>query len=126
MTTARLVRYPSQYPGAPHSGAVRAGDFLFLAGQTPKDEKMQPLHGEIEVLTRNVLDTISATLKGLGSDLSQVRATVWLSDLKLMSRYNAVFAEYFKDALPVRSTVEAKLNHNVDIEIEVTVFSPQG
>jgi reactive intermediate/imine deaminase len=126
MSTTQLIRYALAAP-VPLSKAVRAGDFLFLSGQTPKDEKGQPLHGEIEVQTRNVLDTITATLGGLGADMTQViRATVWLSDITLMSRFNAVYAEYFKDAPPVRSTVEAKLNNNVDVEIEVTVFSPQG
>ncbi|SAK63333.1 endoribonuclease L-PSP [Caballeronia glebae] len=125
MSNNQLTRYPSPLT-APLSKAVRAGDFLFLSGQTPKDDNLQPLRGEIEVQTRNVLDAISATLSELGADLSQVvRATVWLSDIKLMSRFNPVYEEYFANALPVRSTVEAQLSNAVDLEIEVTVFAPQ-
>jgi reactive intermediate/imine deaminase len=124
MSNSQITRYPSPLT-APLSKAVRAGDFLFLSGQTPKDENLQPLRGDIEVQTRNVLETIAATLAGLGSSMTQVvRATVWLSDIKLMSRFNLVYAEFFEGSLPVRSTVEAKLSQSVDVEIEVTVFSP--
>jgi 2-iminobutanoate/2-iminopropanoate deaminase len=124
MSKTQLIRYPSPLP-APLSKAVRAGDFLFLSGQTPKDENLQPLRGDIEVQTRNVLDAIAATLAELGTDMSQVvRATVWLSDMSLFSRFNPVYAEYFKGALPARSTVAATLANAVDLEIEVTVFSP--
>ncbi|SAK63324.1 endoribonuclease L-PSP [Caballeronia glebae] len=124
MRNTQLTRFSSPLT-APLSKAVRAGDFLFLSGQTPKDEKLQPLRGDIEVQTRNVLETISGTLAELGSDLTQVvRATEWLSDIQLMGRFNSVYAEFFKGALPVRSTVEAKLSQSVDVEIEVTVFSP--
>ncbi|WP_258193314.1 RidA family protein [Paraburkholderia sp. BL25I1N1] len=124
MSKNQLTRYPSPLT-APLSKAVRAGDFLFLSGQTPKDEKLQPLRGDIEVQTRNVLETIAASLAELDSNMTQVvRATVWLSDIKLMSRFNAVYAEFFKNALPVRSTVEAQLSQGVDVEIEVTAFAP--
>ncbi|RKE34719.1 reactive intermediate/imine deaminase [Paraburkholderia sp. BL23I1N1] len=124
MSKNQLTRYPSPLT-APLSKAVRAGDFLFLSGQTPKDEKLQPLRGDIEAQTRNVLETIAASLAELDSNMTQVvRATVWLSDIKLMSRFNAVYAEFFKNALPVRSTVEAQLSQGVDVEIEVTAFAP--
>jgi 2-iminobutanoate/2-iminopropanoate deaminase len=103
MSKTQLIRYPSPLP-APLSKAVRAGDFLFLSGQTPKDENLQPLRGDIEVQTRNVLDAIAAMLAELGAEMSQVvRATVWLSDMSLFSRFNPVYAEYFKGLLPVFS-----------------------
>jgi 2-iminobutanoate/2-iminopropanoate deaminase len=125
MNNPQITRYPSPLT-APLSKAVRAGDFLFLSGQTPKDENLKPLRGDIEVQTRNVLDAISVTLSELGTDLTKVvRATVWLSDLSFFARFNAVYAEYFIGALPARSTVEAKLANAVDLEIEVTVFDPQ-
>ncbi|MEX3815345.1 RidA family protein [Paraburkholderia sp. BR13439] len=53
-----------------------------------------------------------------------MRATVWLSRIDLMPRFNAVYAEYFEGDLPVRSTVEAQLSNAVDVEIEITTFSP--
>jgi len=119
-----LVRFPSPLT-APLSKAVRAGDFLFLSGQTPKNPDLSPMRGDIQSQTRNVLDAIKASLAEHGVDLDKVvRATVWLSDIQLMGQFNEVYRSYFADALPVRSTVEAKLSQGVDIEIEVTAWAP--
>lgn len=119
-----LVRYPSPLT-APLSRAVRAGDFLFLSGQTPKNADLTPLRGSIEEQTANVIETIKASLADfdLGLD-SVIRCTVWLSDITLMGAFNRVYASYFGEGLPVRSTVEAKLSNDVDVEIEVTCWAP--
>jgi 2-iminobutanoate/2-iminopropanoate deaminase len=120
-----LIRYPSPLT-APLSKAVRAGDFLFLSGQTPKNPDLTPMRGDITAQTRNVIEAIQSSLSefnlGLGS---VVRATVWLSDIQLMAPFNEVYRSYFADALPVRSTVEAKLSQGVDVEIEVTAWAPR-
>lgn len=121
-----LTRYASPL-SAPISKAVRAGDFVFLSGQTPKNADMTPFRGDIKEQTANVLEAIKASLAehGLGMD-SVIRATVWLSDINLMAPFNEVYRTYFVDALPVRSTVEAKLSQSVDVEIEVTSWAPQS
>lgn len=121
-----LTRYASPL-SAPISKAVRAGDFVFLSGQTPKNADMTPFRGDIKEQTANVLEAIKASLAehGLGMD-SVIRATVWLSDINLMAPFNEVYRTYFADALPVRSTVEAKLSQSVDVEIEVTSWAPQS
>lgn len=119
-----IIRFPSPLT-APLSKAVRAGDFLFLSGQTPKNVDLTPFRGDIESQTKNVLEAITASLAehGVGLD-SVVRATVWLSDIKLMGSFNMVYKAYFENCLPVRSTVEAKLSQDVDVEIEVTAWAP--
>ncbi|MGT2460137.1 RidA family protein (plasmid) [Cupriavidus basilensis] len=120
-----LIRVPSPLT-APLSKAVRAGDFLFLSGQTPKNPDLTPLRGDIREQTKNVLDAISASLAEHGVGLDRViRATVWLSDIKLMGPFNEVYRAYFENNLPVRSTVEAKLSQDVDVEIEVTAWAPR-
>jgi 2-iminobutanoate/2-iminopropanoate deaminase len=80
--------------------------------------------GTIEEQTNNVLARIAATLAELGSTLADVvRVTVWLSDLALFARFNEVYRAYFKAPdLPARSTVQAQLAFNVDVEIEVTAY----
>lgn len=121
----KLVRFPSPLT-APLSKAVRAGDFLFLSGKTPKNPDLTPLRGDIREQTKNVLDAITASLAEHDLDLSSVvRATVWLSDIKLMGPFNEVYRSYFENHLPVRSTVEAKLSQDVDVEIEVTAWAPR-
>lgn len=110
----------------PFSKAVRAGGFLFLSGQIPLDEDGAPLRGTIEAQTENVLERIAATLASLGAGMQDVvRVTVWLSDLALFARFNAVYAQHFiAPHLPVRSTVQAQLAFGVDVEIEVTAWRP--
>ena len=118
-----LVRYASPLP-APLSKAVRAGDFLFLSVQTPRGDDLRPVRGSIAVQTEAVIGAIRASLDAFGLDLSSiVRCTVWLSDLDLMPRFNAVYAARFGAHLPARSTVEAKLVGGVDVEIEVTAYA---
>lgn len=117
-----LIRYPSPL-SAPISRAVRAGDFVFLSGQTPKNSDLTPFRGDIQAQTRNVLEAIKASLTELGMGLDQVvRCTVWLSDIRMMASFNEVYRAYFANALPVRTTVEAKLSQGVDVEIEATAW----
>jgi len=119
-----LQRFASPL-SAPLSKAVKAGDLLFLSGQTPKNPDLTPLRGDIKTQTANVIETIQATLAEFDLDLTSViRCTVWLSDIKLMKDFNETYASYFGAALPVRSTVEARLSQDVDVEIEVTCWAP--
>lgn len=120
-----IERIPSDLP-LPFSRAVRAGGFIYLSGQIPLQADGKPLQGSIEEQTANVLDRIAATLRELGSGLEDVvRVTVWLSDLTLFASFNAVYAGYFKAPhLPARSTVQAGLAFEVDVEIEVTAYRP--
>ncbi|OON59897.1 enamine deaminase RidA [Massilia sp. KIM] len=122
---SQIERIPSELP-LPFSKAVRAGGFLFLSGQIPLDDKGAPLRGSIEEQTGKVLEGIAATLAGLGAGMQDVvRVTVWLSDLALFARFNAVYAQHFSAPhLPVRSTVQAQLAFGVDVEIEVTAWRP--
>lgn len=102
---------------------MRAGGFLFLSGQIPLDAEGKPVRGDIAEQTRVVLDTVVQTLSQCGASLGDVvRVTVWLSNMALFGEFNEVYRDYFKDDLPVRSTVSAKLALDVDIEVEVTAF----
>jgi 2-iminobutanoate/2-iminopropanoate deaminase len=122
---SQLIRHPSPLT-APLSKAVQAGDLLFLSGQTPKNPDLTPLRGDIREQTANVIEAIKASLAefGLGLD-SVIRVTAWLSDIQQMGPFNEVYRSYFQDALPVRSTVEAKLSQGVDVELEVTAWAPR-
>lgn len=111
---------------APLSKAVVVGGFLFLSGQTPKNADLTPLRGSIQEQTRNVIEAIQASLSEFGVGLEAVvRCTCWLSDIGLMGEFNSVYEEYFGRALPVRSTVEARLSNDVGVEIEVTCWVGQ-
>lgn len=105
----------------PYSLAIRQNGFVFLSGQIPLDPKTgQVVGGGIEEQTRRVLDNIAAVLEGAGLTVADVvKTTVFLKDMDSFSRMNEVYAGYFKDHPPARSTVEvARLPRDVEVEIE--------
>lgn len=109
-------------PVGPYSQAIRAGQLLFASGQIPLDPatgKLVP--GEIEDEARRVLANLEAVLRAGGSGLDRVvKATVYLTDLSLFPRVNAVYAEFFStEPAPARVTVGvASLPLGARVEID--------
>ena len=109
-------------PIGPYSQAVSIGDFLFLSGQIPLDPKTGELvDGDIEAATSRVLENIRAVLEAEGLGFRHVvKTTVFMKDLSLFPRMNAVYATAFAQDPPARSTVQAAaLPKGVSVEIEV-------
>ena len=109
-------------PIGPYSQAVSVGDLLFLSGQIPLDPKTGELvDSDIETATARVLDNIRAVLEAEGLALRHVvKTTVFMKDLSLFPRMNAVYATAFSENPPARSTVQAAaLPKGVSVEIEV-------
>lgn len=107
------------------SKAVRAGDFVYLTGQVPRQGDHPMVTGTIEEQTRVALDAIKATLGQAGCDLSDVvKAMVWLRDAEDFAGLNATFAEYFPIEPPARSAVLNQLLVDVRVEIEVVAYRP--
>ena len=105
----------------PYSQAIKAGAFLFLAGQIPLDPASGTLvEGDIAAQTRRVLDNIGAVLGAAGLSFADVvKTTVFLADLNEMAAMNQIYATYFPDPAPARATVQvARLPRDVRIEIE--------
>jgi 2-iminobutanoate/2-iminopropanoate deaminase len=109
-------------PIGPYSQAVSVGDLVFLSGQIPLDPKTGELiDGDIEAATSRVLENIRAVLIAEGLDFRHVvKTTVFMRDLSLFPRMNAVYARAFPENPPARSTVQAAaLPKGVSVEIEV-------
>lgn len=109
-------------PGGPYSQAVRAGGFIFAAGQIPINPATGELvGGSIEEQTRQVLENLKQVLSAAGSSLDKVvKTTVFLSDLGNFEAMNAVYARYFGETPPARSTVQAAaLPKGVGVEIDL-------
>jgi 2-iminobutanoate/2-iminopropanoate deaminase len=106
----------------PYSQAVRIGPMLFTAGQIPLDPKSgQIVEGDVAVQTRRVLDNLTAVLQAEGMDFSNiVKTTVFMTNLGDFQTMNEVYATYFKDQPPARSTVQVSaLPKGAQVEIEV-------
>ncbi|MGH8530027.1 MAG: RidA family protein [Nevskiales bacterium] len=108
----------------PLSRAVRAGEFLFLSGQLGVDGSGAVVAGGIEAQTRQALNNIGTVLGEAGASPSDVvRSAVWLTDRSDFAAFNRVYAEYFGDTPPARSTVVSDLVlDGALVEIEVTAY----
>ena len=93
----------------PYSQAIRAGNFIFTAGQLGLDpQTMEIVTGGIEAQTRQVLTNLKNVLEAAGSDLGHViKTTVFLSEMANFAPMNTVYNEYFTENPPARSTVAA-------------------
>jgi 2-iminobutanoate/2-iminopropanoate deaminase len=107
----------------PYSQAVRLGNLLFTSGQIPLGLDGQVVEGGIVEQTHQVFRNLQGVLKAAGSNLNDViKATVFIKDMNQFIALNEVYASYFSDHKPARSTVEvARLPKDVLVEIELVV-----
>jgi len=113
----------------PYSQAVRAGSMIFCAGQVPLDPKTgQIVSEDISEQTRRVLDNLTAVLKAEGLSMSNiVKTTVFLADFGDFPKMNEVYATYFTDQPPARSTVGVStLPKNARVEIEAIAMADES
>jgi 2-iminobutanoate/2-iminopropanoate deaminase len=105
----------------PYAQAVRTGNLLFTSGQIPLTTAGVLVAGGIQEQTHQVLKNLKAVLAAEGATfLDVVKATVFLKDMNQFTEFNSVYASYFGEHTPARSTVEvARLPRDVFVEIEV-------
>jgi len=120
----------SKAPAAigPYSQAIRIGNLLFTSGQIPLTPEGDLVQGGIEEQTHQIFRNLQAVLAEAGCTLSDVvKTTVFLKDMNDFVAFNAVYASYFGDHKPARSTVEvARLPRDVRVEIELIAAIPDG
>jgi 2-iminobutanoate/2-iminopropanoate deaminase len=110
----------------PYSQAIRAGGLLFTSGQVAIDPATQQvIAGDVAAQTDRVMKNLAAILETAGSSLEKVvRCTVFLKNMNDFGAMNEVYARYFKQAPPARSTVEvARLPKDVQVEIDVIALA---
>ena len=113
----------------PYSQAVRTGQFLFVSGQIPLDPSTgQIVSDDIREQAHRVLRSLGAILETAGGSFEHVvRTTVFLTDLGDFAAMNEVYASYFGDPAPARSTVQvAALPKSVRLEIDAIAVLPEG
>jgi 2-iminobutanoate/2-iminopropanoate deaminase len=119
----KKVIQPKDFPtGRPFSPGILVDGTLYVAGQTGSDLKTGKLPEEFEAEVRQALDNIGLVLKEAGKTFADaVAVQVYLTDMELFPRMNAVYTTYFKEPRPARTTVGvAKLVGTARIEITVT------
>ena len=123
MAQKQLIK-PPQSPAAvgPYNHAVRVGDLLFCAGQIPIEPATGNLvTGDIKIQTERVLENVKAILDSQGLTFSNVvKSTVFMVNLGDFAGMNEVYARYFTNDFPARSTIQvAALPKGASVEIEV-------
>ncbi|HWO40928.1 MAG TPA: RidA family protein [Candidatus Eisenbacteria bacterium] len=117
-----------QAPAAigPYQQAVKANGVIYTAGQIPIDPATgQLVSGGIHAQARQVLENLKAIIAAGGSSLERVvKATVYLKTMDDFAAVNEVYAEYFSESKPARSTVAvAELPRGALVEIELVALA---
>lgn len=104
----------------PYSPCVGAGDFVFLSGQIPLDPQGKIVGYTPKDQARKALENLRATLETAGLGMGDiVKTTIFLHDMDDFGAVNEVYAEFFSEPYPARSTVQvARLPKDVRVEIE--------
>jgi len=104
----------------PYSPAVGAGDLVFVSGQIALAADGSIVGVTAAEQARKALENMRATLAAAGLEMSAVaKTTIFLKDMGDFAAVNAVYAEFFGEPYPARSTVEvARLPKDLMVEIE--------
>ena len=115
-------------PRGPYSPAVRAGDFIFVSGQLAVDpETNKYVAGDIQHETRVTLNNIKRILEGAGATVADVvRVGVFLADGSEFAKMNEVYAEFFGDDKPARTTIVCKFAADIKVEIDCVAYSKRS
>jgi len=113
-------RDPNFDSGA-YSDGVAYNGMLFLSGQASIDFTTSKfVLGTIEEETKRTLDNIKAIVKAAGGTMNDaLKSTVHLKDIADFDKFNAVYATYFTEIKPARTTVQSVMGHNIKIEIDI-------
>lgn len=105
----------------PYSQGVIVKDTVYTSGQLPINPQTGEIAETIEEQTRQALENGKAIIEAAGTDMSKVfKTTVFLKDLKDFAKMNEVYATYFSEKHPARSTVGgAELAKGALVEIEL-------
>jgi 2-iminobutanoate/2-iminopropanoate deaminase len=124
----RQIIKTDRAPGAigPYNQGVRAGGFLFTAGQIPLDPvTMQVVGATAPEQAKQALLNAQAIVEAAGLTMNDVvKATVFIRDMGQFAAINEVYATFFPGAPPARSVVEvSRLPKDVLVEIELVAYA---
>lgn len=110
-------------PVGAYSPAVKAGGFVFVSGQVPRDPVSGELVGDdVESQTRQVIRNIERALESAGASLGDVVSmVVYLADVDDWGRFNTIYKELMSPPYPTRTAIGANLR-GITIEISAVAY----
>jgi 2-iminobutanoate/2-iminopropanoate deaminase len=110
-------------PAGAYSPAAKAGPFVFVSGQVPRDPVSGELIGnDIESQTKQVMTNVERALRAAGAELSDVvSATVYLSNIDDWGRFNTAYKEIMPQPYPTRTALGADLR-GILVEVSVVAY----
>jgi 2-iminobutanoate/2-iminopropanoate deaminase len=106
--TVTVEKAPS--PAGPYSHAVISNGFVFISGQGPVDPQTGTMPDAFEEQVRQTLKNVQTILEGAGSSLDNVvKVNAYVTDLTRFGVFNEVYAEFFENDPPARTTVGCSL-----------------
>ncbi len=121
------IKHPDkQVSTGAYSAGVLMDGWLYVSGQGPLDLKTgQVVRGTIEEETRLTLEHVGKVLKAAGCTFDDVvKCTCHLIDINDFDRFNAVYAEFFPNIKPARTTVQSVLGMGIKVEIDAIAKVP--
>jgi 2-iminobutanoate/2-iminopropanoate deaminase len=113
-------------PAGPYSPAVRAGDFVYVSGQVPRDPATGALAGDdVRTQARTVLANVRRVLEAAGaSSADVVSVIVYLVNVDDWGAFNEVYKEFFTEPFPSRTAVGCDLR-GILVEVSCVAYAPE-
>lgn len=120
----KIITSKNMPASGPYSMAVEANGMIFISGQLPVNPSTGEIVTAIEPATRQVLTNLKTILEENGLSLNHVvKTTIFLKRITDFAVVNEIYAGFFADAPPARSTIEVSaLPRDVPLEIEAVAI----
>ncbi|MBS1855577.1 MAG: RidA family protein [Acidobacteria bacterium] len=120
----KVIAPPEFAKGAPFSPGILADGTLYVAGQIGQDLKTRQVPADFETEVKTALSNIGLILKAAGMDFKDVVSVqVYLTDVDLFARMNAVYTTFFPEPRPARTTVGVTKLAAPGARIEINVIA---
>jgi 2-iminobutanoate/2-iminopropanoate deaminase len=108
--------------GGHYSSATRAGDFIFTAGQTPRNEARELIGQSVGEQTIATMNNLKAVLSSAGASLEDVvKVNVYLAELSDFTEFDATYSGFFSELPPPRTTIGCQLR-GIKVEIDAVAY----